>query len=66
FLKGVCLRYTAYPDSEAVLDPNEVPSIPQEEASSKAEEAFRALIADGPKVSLDHHLVYHAHYELGG
>ncbi|TFK32751.1 hypothetical protein BDQ12DRAFT_692043, partial [Crucibulum laeve] len=65
FLKGVCLRYVAYPDPDAELDPNEVVSIPKEEAATGAEEAFRAVFEHGPRIELDHHLVYHAHYELG-
>jgi hypothetical protein len=32
----------------------------QAEASSKAEEILRQVIADGPKIQLDHYLVYHA------
>lgn len=32
----------------------------QTEAASKAEEIFRQVIADGPKIQLDHYLVYHA------
>jgi len=65
FLKGVCLRYMAYPDPDAELDPNETRAMPQTEAASKAEEVLRRVIADGPKIQLDHYLVYHAHYELG-
>ncbi|GJJ13980.1 hypothetical protein Clacol_008237 [Clathrus columnatus] len=65
FLKGVCLRYVAYPDPDAVLDPNEPSLMPQKEAANVAEKVLRQLIADGPQIRLDHHLVYHAHYELG-
>jgi len=65
FLKGVCLRYVAYPDADAELDPDEVVTIPKEEAEKAAEAAFRKVFEIGPKIELDHHLVYHSHYELG-
>ncbi|KAF5368262.1 hypothetical protein D9615_010361 [Tricholomella constricta] len=65
FLEGVCLRFIAYPDPDAVLDPEETITMPKEEAEKGAEEAFGAVFEYGPKIELDHHLVYHAHYELG-
>ncbi|KAF8659477.1 hypothetical protein AX16_001844 [Volvariella volvacea WC 439] len=65
FLEGVCLRYVAYPDPDAVLDPNEVISILREEAANGATKAFQDVFEYGPKIELDHHIVYHAHYELG-
>ncbi|CAA7263917.1 unnamed protein product [Cyclocybe aegerita] len=65
FLKGVCMRYVAYPDPDAELDPTEIVSIPKEDAEEAAETCFRAVFEHGPKIELDHHLVYHAHYELG-
>ncbi|XP_006464184.1 hypothetical protein AGABI2DRAFT_194724 [Agaricus bisporus var. bisporus H97] len=65
FLQGVCLRYAAYPDPDAVLDPNETLKIPKEEAATKSEEAFRHVLENGPKITLDHHIVYYTHYELG-
>ncbi|KAF8623319.1 hypothetical protein AX17_007460 [Amanita inopinata Kibby_2008] len=65
FLEGVCLRYVACPDPDAVLDPNEVVSMPQEEAEIKSIAAFKFVFENGPKIELDHHLVYHAHYEYG-
>ncbi|KAF8070007.1 hypothetical protein FPV67DRAFT_1753952 [Lyophyllum atratum] len=69
FLEGVCLRYVAYPDPDAVPDPAEAldaeADIPQEEAARGAEEALRAVFEYGPRIELDHHLVYHAHFELG-
>ncbi|KAF4567143.1 hypothetical protein EYR40_006137 [Pleurotus pulmonarius] len=65
FLEGVCLRYVAYPDPDAALDPTEVPSIPKEEAEKAATQAFETVFENGMKIELDHHLVYHAHYELG-
>ncbi|KAF7427802.1 hypothetical protein PC9H_007018 [Pleurotus ostreatus] len=65
FLEGVCLRYVAYPDPDAALDPAEVPSIPKEEAEKAATQAFETVFENGMKIELDHYLVYHAHYELG-
>jgi len=32
FLKGVCMRYVAYPDPDAELDPEEIVTTPQDEA----------------------------------
>ncbi|KAI5827074.1 hypothetical protein K523DRAFT_392413 [Schizophyllum commune Tattone D] len=64
FLEGVCLRYVAYPDPDAIVEDvtpdNDVP-----EAAEKARAAFADVFKYGPRVELDHHLVYHAHYELG-
>ncbi|TFK64860.1 hypothetical protein BDN72DRAFT_774082 [Pluteus cervinus] len=65
FLEGVCLRYVAYPDLDAVVDSKEVLAIPKEVAEVGAAKAFAAVFEHGPKIELDHHLVYHAHYELG-
>ncbi|KAF8989351.1 hypothetical protein BDQ17DRAFT_1402144 [Cyathus striatus] len=52
FLQGVCLRYVAYPYT-------------QEEAEEGAVIAFKQVFEHGPKIELDHHIVYHAHYEYG-
>ncbi|KAF7342328.1 hypothetical protein MVEN_01821200 [Mycena venus] len=65
FLEGVCLRYVAFPDPDAVLDATEVPNLSRDEAAAGAKAAFEAVFEHGPKIELDHHLVYHAHYELG-
>ncbi|KAJ6562224.1 hypothetical protein B0H19DRAFT_1143862 [Mycena capillaripes] len=65
FLEGVCLRYVAFPDPDAVLDPEEVVSMSRDEAAASSKAAFEAVFENGPKIELDHHLVYHAHYELG-
>lgn len=65
FLEGVCLRYVAHPDPDAVLDPLENVSIPKDQALQRSLAAFRAVMDFGPRIELDHHLVYHAHYELG-
>ncbi|KAJ7747850.1 hypothetical protein B0H16DRAFT_1554834 [Mycena metata] len=65
FLEGVCLRYVAFPDPDAVLDPEEVPSMSRNDAAAASKTAFEAVFENGPKIELDHHIVYHAHYELG-
>ncbi|KXN89075.1 Tetratricopeptide repeat protein 39B [Leucoagaricus sp. SymC.cos] len=65
FLKGVCLRYVAYPDPDAIFDPEEVVAIPNEQAAKQSQDAFRLVLDNGPKIELDHHIVYHTHYELG-
>ncbi|KAH6894046.1 hypothetical protein BKA70DRAFT_1320347 [Coprinopsis sp. MPI-PUGE-AT-0042] len=65
FLRGMCLRYVAYPDPDAVIDENEVLPMSKAKAEKQAEEAFRLVFEHGPKIELDHHIVYHTHYELG-
>ncbi|KAJ6459937.1 hypothetical protein C8R45DRAFT_1030124 [Mycena sanguinolenta] len=67
FLEGVCLRYVAFPDPDAVLPPDEpAPSSADIERIGKdAKEAFERVFEAGPRIELDHHLVYHAHYEYG-
>ncbi|KAF8890951.1 hypothetical protein BD779DRAFT_1515400 [Infundibulicybe gibba] len=52
-------------DPDAIHEPAKVVSISKEDASKGAIEAFEAVFEHGPKIELDHHLVYHAHYELG-
>jgi len=65
FLEGVCLRYIAYPDVDAVLDPAENVLIEKSVAEARAKKAFETIFEHGLKIKWDHHLVYHAHYELG-
>jgi hypothetical protein len=65
FLEGVCLRFVAYPDPDALIDPDEVITIPKEEAEAKSAAAFQFVFEHGQKIELDHYLVYHAHYEYG-
>ncbi|PBK72107.1 hypothetical protein ARMSODRAFT_743500 [Armillaria solidipes] len=70
FLEGVCLRYVAYPDPDAIIESN-APSVDdlarmsQGEAADASISAFKAVFDAGPNIELDHHIVYHAHYELG-
>ncbi|KAF8867713.1 hypothetical protein CPB84DRAFT_1859129 [Gymnopilus junonius] len=71
FLRGVCMRYVAYPDPDAEIDVADtlptpgLASISKEEAEREAGASFKAVFEHGPKIELDHQLVYHAHYELG-
>ncbi|EGO03118.1 hypothetical protein SERLA73DRAFT_176637 [Serpula lacrymans var. lacrymans S7.3] len=65
FLEGVCLRYVAYPDPDAVLDPREEAGISTENARIRAVAALESVFSNGHKVELDHHLIYHAHFEYG-
>ncbi|KIL61677.1 hypothetical protein M378DRAFT_82296 [Amanita muscaria Koide BX008] len=65
FLEGVCLRYIAYPEPDATIDPDEIVSIPKGEAEAKSVAAFKFVFENGPKIDLDHYIVYHAHYEYG-
>ncbi|KAH9900726.1 hypothetical protein C8Q73DRAFT_675481 [Cubamyces lactineus] len=65
FLKGVCLRYVAHPDPDAVLDAADEVAVKEgrAEAEKGAQEAFQAVFDLGPKIMYDHYLVYYAHYE---
>ncbi|KAK0490235.1 hypothetical protein IW261DRAFT_1430992 [Armillaria novae-zelandiae] len=70
FLEGVCLRYVAYPDPDAIIEPNissvdNIASMSQGDAADASISAFEAVFDSGPNIVLDHHIVYHAHYELG-
>jgi tetratricopeptide (TPR) repeat protein len=68
FLRGVCLRYVACPDPDAVLgeeEGEERDGWTKERAGREAREAFEGVFKHGTKIELDHHLVYYAHYELG-
>ncbi|KAI0049076.1 hypothetical protein FA95DRAFT_1489914 [Auriscalpium vulgare] len=65
FLEAVCLRYIAYPDPDALLDPAEMVTISQEDAAAQSIEAFESVFANGQKIELDHYIVYYAHFEYG-
>ncbi|TFK65370.1 hypothetical protein BDN72DRAFT_727015, partial [Pluteus cervinus] len=60
FFGGVCLRYVAYPDPEAVIDPKEAGLIPKDTAKIGAARAFAEVFEHGPKIELDHQLAYYA------
>lgn len=64
FLRGVCLKFIAYPEPHSKKRPKESP-IPVEEAAEQAEISFNTVLEHGHKLKLDHWLVYFAHYELG-
>ncbi|EIW57037.1 uncharacterized protein TRAVEDRAFT_151658 [Trametes versicolor FP-101664 SS1] len=65
FLKGICLRYVAHPDPDAVLDAADEAAMKEgkAEAEKGSREAFEAVFEVGPKIVYDHYLVYFAHYE---
>ncbi|KAI6115020.1 hypothetical protein EV401DRAFT_1978191 [Pisolithus croceorrhizus] len=65
FLEGVCWRYVAYPDPDADLDENARLLVAVDDARRRAELAFKAVFEHGPKIELDHYLVYYAHFEYG-
>ncbi|KAG6843937.1 hypothetical protein H0H87_011585 [Tephrocybe sp. NHM501043] len=69
FLEGVCERFVAYPDPDAIpdCDADAHPAAGEadgaegkQERAEKAEKAFRAVLEYGPRIELDHWLVYHA------
>ncbi|KAI0713075.1 hypothetical protein C8T65DRAFT_646041 [Cerioporus squamosus] len=65
FLRGICLRFVAYPDPDAVIDPEEEKAVTEGrgEAEKGAKDAFEAVFRDGPRIAYDHYLVYYAHFE---
>ncbi|KAH7920441.1 hypothetical protein BV22DRAFT_804226 [Leucogyrophana mollusca] len=65
FLEGVCCRFVAFPDADAVLDPSDKAIVPLADARTRAADAFKAVFEYGTKIELDHHLVYYAHFEYG-
>ncbi|THH26374.1 hypothetical protein EUX98_g7819 [Antrodiella citrinella] len=65
FLQGVCLRYLAYSEPFAVIDPEETFPLSKADAAAHAVTAFEAVIRYGPSIELDHFLVYYAHFEYG-
>lgn len=63
FLEAVCLRYLAYPDENSVeLEEGKEGGEEgkREERAKEAEGAFGEVFKWGPKIELDHHIVYHA------
>ncbi|KIM66408.1 hypothetical protein SCLCIDRAFT_1211163 [Scleroderma citrinum Foug A] len=65
FLEGVCWQYLTYPNPDAELDESERNPVPIEDARRRAEGAFQAVFEHGPKIELDHYLVYYSHFECG-
>ncbi|KAF9219377.1 hypothetical protein BS17DRAFT_424722 [Gyrodon lividus] len=65
FLEGVCWRFVAYPDPDAEPEADEKFSVSVEDARQRAERALKEVFENGPKIELDHYIVYHAHFEYG-
>ncbi|KAM6492061.1 hypothetical protein JOM56_011785, partial [Amanita muscaria] len=52
-------------DPDATIDLDEVLSIPKGEGRSESVVASKFVFENGPKIDLDHYIVYHAHFEYG-
>ncbi|KIY49684.1 hypothetical protein FISHEDRAFT_40551 [Fistulina hepatica ATCC 64428] len=68
-LEGVCCRYIAYPDPDALPESeggaSSAESMELEDAASRAKRAFLSVFEYGPRVELDHYIIYYSHYEYG-
>ena len=66
FLEGICLRYIAYPDPDAVLEPGDDDKAGdgKAEAETRAAAAFQAVIADAANIQYDHYLLYYTRESL--
>ncbi|KAF7799194.1 hypothetical protein EIP86_010425 [Pleurotus ostreatoroseus] len=60
FLEGICLRYIAYPDPDAVVDLSKEPAAVRADAETRAAAAFQAVIADAANIQHDHYLLYYS------
>ncbi|KAI5118784.1 hypothetical protein M0805_005014 [Coniferiporia weirii] len=67
FLEGVCYRYLAHPEPNAIVDPEEQSAlgVSRAEAETRALAALGLVLENGPRIELDHQLVYYAHFEIG-
>ncbi|KDQ50613.1 hypothetical protein JAAARDRAFT_41924 [Jaapia argillacea MUCL 33604] len=65
FLEGICMRYVAYPDAHAIIDPRKSVGMSKAEAEARSIAAFEFVLENGPRIELDHYLVYYTHYEFG-
>ncbi|KZW03062.1 hypothetical protein EXIGLDRAFT_728589 [Exidia glandulosa HHB12029] len=71
FLRGVVLRYIAYPDPDARPDPADAQGdgvgteTETGREADEAQKAFERVLELGAKVEYDHWLLYYSHYELG-
>jgi len=63
-MKGIILRFIAFPESHTQPRPKMSP-IPKEDAAEQAEISFRNIFKHGKDIVYDHQIVYFAHYELG-
>ena len=64
FLHGVCLRYIAYPDPDAILDLSNEPKDARADAEGRAAAAFEAVIGDAANIQYDHYLLYYSREAL--
>lgn len=55
----------AFQNPDAELDESERNPVPIEDARRRAEGAFQAVFEHGPKIELDHYLVYYSRESLG-
>jgi len=53
-------------DADAIVDPLEPCIIPKGQAVKQAQDAFQLVLQHGPKIELDHHIVYHTRKILYG
>lgn len=67
FLRGVALRFVAYPEPQTLVRlPAEDSICPIEEIQADAVQSFNKVFEHGSKLDeVDRYLVYFAHYELG-
>ncbi|KAI0691814.1 hypothetical protein BC835DRAFT_1430711 [Cytidiella melzeri] len=66
FLEGLCLRYLAYPDPDAVADPTSPPQDAEcAAAEARALAAFQVVLDHASQIQYDHFLLYYTHFELG-
>ncbi|KAI0338678.1 hypothetical protein BDW22DRAFT_1362776 [Trametopsis cervina] len=65
FLEGICLRYIAYPDPDAVASVTEKSALEREAAETGALAAFETVLQNSAQIQYDHYLLYYTHYELG-
>ncbi|TDL14779.1 hypothetical protein BD410DRAFT_796945 [Rickenella mellea] len=68
FLEGVCARHVAFPDRDAIPEPEDDKTASaklQTDSSSRALAAFEDVLTNSDKIALDHYLIYHTHYEIG-
>lgn len=66
FLRGVVLRYAAFPKKYTVVQTPRHEHLPVAQMASDAAHALHTVCADGQHLdAVDRYLVYFAHYELG-
>ncbi|KAL5496106.1 hypothetical protein ACEPAH_3023 [Sanghuangporus vaninii] len=66
FLYGICWRFVAYPDKDALEShDDEFDLLLKKDAMSKALISFEQVIEHGKLIKLDHYIIYNTHFELG-